>query len=178
MRRCRSIAKNATNGKPAGIDAVVLSTQHSPDSSQSDLRELVMETIIKPVVPKKMLHAKTKYFINPTGRFVVGGPQGDSGFSAITTPAGRVADVSAKIGLKEPTLPMGCNFGDINGDGFLDMYLGTGSPDYKMIMPNKTAKTTAPNAAATRPTPRPMKYCCSVKSTFTAPKWAVYSATS
>jgi S-adenosylmethionine synthetase len=67
------------NGKPAGIDAVVLSTQHSADSSQSDLRELVMEEIIKPVLPGEWLNGNTKYHINPTGRFEIGGPVGDCG---------------------------------------------------------------------------------------------------
>ena len=67
------------NGKPAGIDAVVLSTQHSRDSSQSDLRELVMEEIIKPVLPAEWLNGNTKYHINPTGRFEIGGPVGDCG---------------------------------------------------------------------------------------------------
>ena len=67
------------NGKPAGIDAVVLSTQHSADSSQSDLRELVMEEIIKPVLPSEWLNGNTKYHINPTGRFEIGGPVGDCG---------------------------------------------------------------------------------------------------
>jgi S-adenosylmethionine synthetase len=69
------------NGKPAGIEAVVLSTQHSPDISQKNLRELVMEKIIKPVLPKAWLDRKTKYHINPTGRFVIGGPMGDAGLT-------------------------------------------------------------------------------------------------
>ncbi len=61
------------------IEAVVLSTQHSPDISYEDLKEAVMETIIKPVLPAHMIDAKTKFFINPTGRFVIGGPVGDCG---------------------------------------------------------------------------------------------------
>ena len=65
------------NGKPAGIDAVVLSTQHRDDVSLSDLQEAVMEEIIKPVLPEIWIDKKTKFFINPTGRFVIGGPQGD-----------------------------------------------------------------------------------------------------
>ena len=69
------------NGKPAGIDAVVLSTQHSPDSRQAELRELVMETIIKPVLPSEWLDGNTKYHINPTGRFEIGGPVGDAGLT-------------------------------------------------------------------------------------------------
>jgi S-adenosylmethionine synthetase len=69
------------NGEAAGIDAVVLSTQHSADTSQSDLRELVMEEIIKPVLPGEWLNGNTKYHINPTGRFEVGGPVGDAGLT-------------------------------------------------------------------------------------------------
>jgi len=69
------------NGRPAGIDAVVLSTQHNAESSQSDLRELVMEEIIKPVLPSEWLNGSTKYHINPTGRFEVGGPVGDAGLT-------------------------------------------------------------------------------------------------
>ena len=69
------------NGKPVGIDAVVLSTQHSPDVSQERLREAVMELIIKPVLPEEWLDKHTKYHINPTGKFVIGGPVGDCGLT-------------------------------------------------------------------------------------------------
>jgi len=69
------------NGKPVGIDAVVLSTQHSPEVSQSDLIEAVMELIIKPTLPAHWLDADTKYHINPTGNFVIGGPVGDCGLT-------------------------------------------------------------------------------------------------
>lgn len=69
------------DGKPVGIDAVVLSTQHCDSVSTADLREAVMETIIKPVLPAEWLSSKTKYFINPTGRFVIGGPMGDCGLT-------------------------------------------------------------------------------------------------
>ena len=68
-------------GTPNGIDAVVLSTQHDPDVSLSDLREAVMEEIIKPILPANWLHAGTKYHINPTGNFVIGGPVGDCGLT-------------------------------------------------------------------------------------------------
>jgi S-adenosylmethionine synthetase len=61
------------------IEAVVLSTQHSPDISYENLKEAVMEEIIKPVLPANMIDANTKFFINPTGRFVIGGPAGDCG---------------------------------------------------------------------------------------------------
>jgi S-adenosylmethionine synthetase len=68
-----------SEGKPSAIEAVVLSTQHEPDISQKDLREAVMEEVIKPVLPANWLSSKTKYFINPTGQFVIGGPVGDCG---------------------------------------------------------------------------------------------------
>jgi S-adenosylmethionine synthetase len=67
--------------KPVAIDAVVLSTQHSPDISQKDIREAVMEEIIFHVLPRELLHKDTKYFINPTGQFIVGGPVGDCGLT-------------------------------------------------------------------------------------------------
>ncbi len=69
------------NGKPVGIDAVVLSTQHCDTISTADLREAVMEHIIKPVLPAEWLNQNTKFFINPTGRFVIGGPMGDCGLT-------------------------------------------------------------------------------------------------
>jgi len=69
------------NHKPVAVDAVVLSTQHAPDISQSDIREAVMDEIILPVIPKEWLHQETKYFINPTGQFVIGGPVGDCGLT-------------------------------------------------------------------------------------------------
>ena len=67
------------DNKPVGIDAVVLSTQHHPDVSQETLREAVMEEIVKPVLPTAWLDRNTRYHINPTGRFVTGGPVGDCG---------------------------------------------------------------------------------------------------
>ena len=70
-----------SNGKIQGIDAVVLSTQHREDISHDDLVEAVQEEIIKPVLPKEWLNHNTKYFINPTGRFVIGGPMGDCGLT-------------------------------------------------------------------------------------------------
>ncbi len=66
---------------PVGIEAVVLSTQHTPDISYADLKEAVMEEIIKPVLPAEWLDANTRYHINPTGRFVIGGPVGDCGLT-------------------------------------------------------------------------------------------------
>ncbi len=67
--------------KIIGIDAVVLSTQHDPDISLKDLREAIMEEIIKPVLPEKWLNSNTKYHVNPTGNFVIGGPVGDAGLT-------------------------------------------------------------------------------------------------
>lgn len=69
------------NGKPVGIDTIVVSTQHGPDISHDKLTEAVMEEIIKPALPEGWLTRETKYFINPTGRFVVGGPVGDCGLT-------------------------------------------------------------------------------------------------
>ena len=67
--------------RPVGIEAVVLSTQHAEDIDQKTLQEAVMETIIKPVLPAKWLSKETRYHINPTGRFVIGGPMGDCGLT-------------------------------------------------------------------------------------------------
>ena len=67
------------DNRPKRIEAVVLSTQHNENISYDDLKEAVMEVIIKPILPADMLDAQTKYFINPTGRFVIGGPVGDCG---------------------------------------------------------------------------------------------------
>lgn len=69
------------DGKPVAIDAVVLSTQHNPEVSNDTLREAVMEEIIKPVLPAEWLHKETLFHINPTGRFVIGGPVGDAGLT-------------------------------------------------------------------------------------------------
>ena len=67
------------NGKPFRVDCVVISTQHSDTVPNEDLRHAIMEYVIKPIIPAHMLDAKTKYHINPTGRFVIGGPMGDAG---------------------------------------------------------------------------------------------------
>lgn len=69
------------NGKPVAIDAVVLSTQHSPSVNQADIREAVREEIIKHVLPAEWLHDGTQYHINPTGQFIIGGPVGDCGLT-------------------------------------------------------------------------------------------------
>ncbi len=69
------------DGKPYAIDTVVLSTQHAPEMTQEQIREAVIEEIIKPVLPKELVKGEIKYLVNPTGRFVVGGPQGDCGLT-------------------------------------------------------------------------------------------------
>ena len=69
------------DGKPVRIDAVVISSQHSPDVSQEQLHEDIRREVIEKVIPAELLDEYTKYYINPTGRFVVGGPQGDSGLT-------------------------------------------------------------------------------------------------
>jgi S-adenosylmethionine synthetase len=69
------------NGKPVAVDAVVLSTQHSPDIADKELHDAVMDVIIRPVLPAEWLHADTRYHINPTGKFVIGGPMGDCGLT-------------------------------------------------------------------------------------------------
>ncbi len=69
------------DGKPFRVDCVVISTQHSDTVSNEDLRNAIMEHVIKPIVPSRMLDARTKYHINPTGRFVIGGPMGDAGLT-------------------------------------------------------------------------------------------------
>lgn len=72
---------NYENGMPVGVNTIVFSTQHSPDISHQDLKDDVLEHIIKPVLPAEWLTPETRYFINPTGRFVIGGPLGDCGLT-------------------------------------------------------------------------------------------------
>lgn len=69
------------NNKPARIDTIVISTQHHQDTTLEQIQKDLMEEVIKPIVPANLLDEKTKYFINPTGRFVIGGPQGDAGLT-------------------------------------------------------------------------------------------------
>ena len=69
------------DGRPVEVDTIVLSTQHAPDISQDDIREAVIEHIIKPVVPEELLTPKTRFLVNPTGKFVIGGPVGDCGLT-------------------------------------------------------------------------------------------------
>jgi S-adenosylmethionine synthetase len=69
------------DGKPDSIDTVVLSTQHAPEMTLSQIREAVVEEIIKPILPKELIKGDVKFLVNPTGRFVIGGPQGDCGLT-------------------------------------------------------------------------------------------------
>lgn len=69
------------NGKPLRIDTIVVSTQHDEEVSQEYLREMIIKDVITPIIPKELMDENTKIFVNPTGRFVVGGPKGDSGLT-------------------------------------------------------------------------------------------------
>lgn len=69
------------DGKPVAVDTIVISTQHNPDVSVEQIKEDMIKYVIKPIVPEGLLTAETKYFVNPTGKFVIGGPQGDSGLT-------------------------------------------------------------------------------------------------
>jgi S-adenosylmethionine synthetase len=95
------------NKKPKRIEAVVLSTQHSPDIDYEDLKEAVMDEIIKPILPENMIDANTKFFINPTGRFVIGGPVGDCGVTGrkiiVDTYGGRGSHGGGAFSGKDPS---------------------------------------------------------------------------
>ncbi|QNU67097.1 methionine adenosyltransferase [Ruminiclostridium herbifermentans] len=93
--------------KPVRVDAVVISTQHSADVSHDKIEKDIMEYVIKPVIPAELLDENTKYFINPTGRFVVGGPQGDSGLTGrkiiVDTYGGYARHGGGAFSGKDPT---------------------------------------------------------------------------
>jgi S-adenosylmethionine synthetase len=95
------------DGSVERIDAVVVSTQHADSISTEDLREAVIETVIKPTLPAKLLDKDTKFFVNPTGRFVVGGPVGDSGLTGrkiiVDTYGGYAAHGGGAFSGKDPT---------------------------------------------------------------------------
>lgn len=95
------------DGKVKRVDAVVISTQHSEDVSQETLREAIMEDVIKKIIPNHWLDNKTKYFINPTGRFVIGGPQGDCGLTGrkiiVDTYGGHGAHGGGAFSGKDPS---------------------------------------------------------------------------
>ena len=94
-------------GEVESVPAIVVSTQHSPDVSISALREAVIETVIKPVIPEKLITRDTKFFVNPTGRFVVGGPVGDSGLTGrkiiVDTYGGMASHGGGCFSGKDPT---------------------------------------------------------------------------
>ena len=95
------------DGKVLRIPAIVVSTQHSADIDIKELREGIMETVIKPVIPASLIDADTKYFINPTGRFVIGGPVGDSGLTGrkiiVDTYGGYACHGGGAFSGKDPT---------------------------------------------------------------------------
>ena len=95
------------NGKPDSIDTVVLSTQHAPEMTHKQIEEAVIEQIIKPVLPKHMIKGNIRYLVNPTGRFVVGGPQGDCGLTGrkiiVDTYGGAAPHGGGAFSGKDPT---------------------------------------------------------------------------
>ena len=97
----------AADGTPERIDTVVVSTQHAPDISIEDLRAQVIEKVIQPNLPSRLLDEKTKYYVNPTGRFVIGGPAGDSGLTGrkiiVDTYGGYAAHGGGAFSGKDPT---------------------------------------------------------------------------
>ena len=95
------------DGKPVAVDTVVISTQHAPEVSQKEIRDAIIEKAIKTVIPAGLLTADTKYFINPTGNFVIGGPQGDSGLTGrkiiVDTYGGMARHGGGAFSGKDPT---------------------------------------------------------------------------
>jgi len=95
------------NGKPARIDTIVISAQHHPEVSQEQIKRDLMEHVVRAVVPERMLDGETKYFINPTGRFVIGGPQGDAGLTGrkiiVDTYGGYARHGGGAFSGKDPT---------------------------------------------------------------------------
>ena len=95
------------NGKPDSIDTIVLSTQHAPEMTHKQIEEAVIEQIIKPVLPKHMIKGSIRYLVNPTGRFVVGGPQGDCGLTGrkiiVDTYGGAAPHGGGAFSGKDPT---------------------------------------------------------------------------
>ena len=95
------------DGKPIAVDTIVISTQHDPDVTLEQIKQDLMEKVIKPVVPAELLTSETKYFINPTGKFVIGGPQGDTGLTGrkiiVDTYGGMARHGGGAFSGKDPT---------------------------------------------------------------------------
>ena len=95
------------DGKPVAVDAVVISTQHAPEVSQEEIRAAILEQVIRPVIPAELLNDDTKYYINPTGRFVLGGPAGDCGLTGrkiiVDTYGGYAPHGGGAFSGKDPT---------------------------------------------------------------------------
>ena len=95
------------NGRPVRVDAVVISSQHGPDIATERLREEILDEVIKPTIPSELLDARSKYYVNPTGRFVVGGPMGDTGLTGrkiiVDTYGGAAPHGGGAFSGKDPT---------------------------------------------------------------------------
>jgi S-adenosylmethionine synthetase len=93
--------------KPVRVDTALISTQHDPDVSQGEIREAIIERVVKKVTPASLLDSGTKYFVNPTGRFVIGGPNGDSGLTGrkiiVDTYGGYARHGGGAFSGKDPT---------------------------------------------------------------------------
>ena len=93
--------------RPVAVDTVVISTQHAPEISQEEIREAMLEHVVRPVIPAELLSAETKYYINPTGRFVIGGPAGDTGLTGrkiiVDTYGGYAPHGGGAFSGKDPT---------------------------------------------------------------------------
>lgn len=95
------------DGIPRRVDTVVISTQHSPDVTQNQIREAIIEQVIKPIIPEGLRDGQTKYLVNPTGRFVIGGPMGDTGLTGrkiiVDTYGGRAPHGGGAFSGKDPS---------------------------------------------------------------------------